>query len=574
MIKSRFYGAEGSRKEAIETIQNWLDPQKKKLGISPLLCVCGPYRIGKTFTIEYALTGIKGVPERPLQVTADRQLESIRDTVAQLTTRYLETLLGDHRDSQLAHSCLNTHMQLILDKQERQRICSNLDMPAETKNLIGKLERTIIDNMSQQMGQTRGGLKTSKLPELYSKYDEVLMANTIMEAVRILVDCLRILDYKRWVLILESRDGIRIEPRVRTAVRAVKGHILVELSSEPLEADNPVHGSSSQDSTDRILATRIEALRHEEALALVQETQLTTSNGTQSFLHESLANLVIERMGYHPFFLQELCGRLRQRYTELAHLEMEDLIETCSYELRKGFKNQIEALLRTLGDNDRDSLSRWVRGERIPRGFKELLGTKSGVAFQDNMGQWQAAKHIQEYLYPDTLQGGMLVDAQTTIELAAITTWLSPYIMEGFRGFTKGVGEGLGKGLTNRLWDLIREAPHKATPDEREELTSTPAEHSERIGQLVVAAAHDSPQEAQEIVQQFRPALSTLLNSQAVQFEDIQRIYQQLRMRSRDYGSSRMDQVDFLIGWVGTPERLEQLLKAISVVRADLLRGQ
>lgn len=167
------------------------------------------------------------------------------------------------------------------------------------------------------------------------------------------------------------------------------------------------------------------------------------------------------------------------------------------------------------------------------------------------------------------------MDLQTTQFVIAIGSWLAPFIVQGFGGFVKGVSEGLGKGFTEQVWQLLQKVPNAAKPGEKEELMRSPGEHGERVGQLLLKVAENSPEEAQRLVQQVKPALSILLNNaRAVQLEDITVIYQRLEMRAIDHGRHRNEQVDYLIAWAGTSERLEHLLKAISSVRKDLFGSE
>jgi len=162
-------------------------------------------------------------------------------------------------------------------------------------------------------------------------------------------------------------------------------------------------------------------------------------------------------------------------------------------------------------------------------------------------------------------KGEIAMDAQTALQLAAISSWLlKPFIKLGAEGFVKKVGEKVGEEFVVVAKSVLEKVSAGARVDQPEE----------QLAQFVKDLSKSDPAfstQGQKLTEGVWPALSRLLNQPGVTPDDILRIYQYLADDATKHGRNQAEQVNYLITYAHKPGKLVQVLKAIQDACPDLL---
>jgi len=395
-----FFGAHDSRKEAIETIRKLLDPNR----VPNSFRLIGPYKVGKTSTLVYALHPEATLKERYALIPASGQ--GTGGTVSgKRLQKWFACWFAKYASERAKESSL-------VDKQSESDwswlgriteylLCLDLSIDPGSKNIIvdlGRLKnqyehRGVLGHyLGQFIGQVVNG-------------DSSNLAHTLHEVGELLAIELEVKD--AWTeLVLASKqaeDDYAFEASIETFVRCwaalqhpsetasfvfiiegqqVADEVVQRFAAQipvrvPLPEDKhvqlkcvfevrePYEGPKTrelcktrgQDSVDLwsggraigegITEYTIDALTPGDAQALVTGAGVREGEyRTPRFVCKGKPQSILERVGYHPGLLQRVCGRLDAecKYSEGQPENMED----CSRCWQKRGEEIREGILKLL----------------------------------------------------------------------------------------------------------------------------------------------------------------------------------------------------------------------------------
>lgn len=222
-----------------------------------------------------------------------------------------------------------------------------------------------------------------------------------------------------------------------------------------------------------------------------------------------------EWTGRHPFLLHRLCFWLDEHYGHPVRKNGEDsedlrsVVQRVFKERKDDLMDCVQKLCEALPSEWKDELHELCNGR--PGKNLELLDD-CGLLYQSKDGPAEPPKLVQEF-FKSRKGEPKNMDQQTLQFIAIIGSWLAPFVMEGWKGFAKGVGEGLGKSFEGRVWKLLERVPDAANASQRAELEQRPSDHRDLIGELLLEVAEDHPEEASAVGEHLWPALAELLTN-------------------------------------------------------------
>ncbi|MBM3120287.1 MAG: hypothetical protein FJ006_12230 [Chloroflexi bacterium] len=407
-----FFGAHDSRKGAIETIRKLLDPNR----VPNSFRLIGPYKVGKTSTLVYALHPEATQKERYALIPASGQEmggtisgKRLQKWFACWFVKYASERAQEAslRDKQSDWSWLGRITEYLL--------CSDLSIDQVSKSIIVDLGRLknqyehrgylgysisqVVDGHSSELADTLGelGKRFAIELEISDTWEELLQScelakTSYMEAsIEKFVRCWAALQHPSetasFVFIIEGqqvadevvkRFAAQIPLRVPMPEdRHLQIKCVFEVR-EPYEGPKTreLRKTQGQDSVDLwsgggtigegITEYTIDALTPGDAQALVMGECAGVYAGeyrTPRFVCKEKPQAVLERVGYHPGLLQKVCGKLDAecKYSEGQPENMED----CSRCWQKRGKEIHEEVLKLLDTEEEKATIKALVAEEI-----------------------------------------------------------------------------------------------------------------------------------------------------------------------------------------------------------------